>query len=387
MNIFNEDFITDSYLFLESIKYFKDDNEQMFNNKYLRQYKNELIFLQIKELHDKIGRRKVKQDKSKQLLGTHLLAKIVNTDKKGNNMYTNLLEDFLNQRMEEEKRQKEIEKEYNHLLDYYNTEQLTEVLRVIYSNTIQKEKLFRNKDEKVIMFEESVMNYLGQELAAGSGFTDCSNKNFTMSYKVTKDNSITLKFEKELDVNFINFLSLVYETACYPKWFPFMVHSELSHQPGKAKKVVYMQSNIPIISNRDFLIYGFGVNKIKENRTLLVCVKSIEEHTGVFEECFNKKKNSKFVRALIHIFGYEIKIINKNKIYLRGLLNTDPKISFFPQGLINTFAKKFAEDLFAKMLKITKSYEGSEYQNKNPSEMDKQFYDFINTEATKLADY
>jgi hypothetical protein len=40
--------------------------------------------------------------------------------------------------------------------------------------------------------------------------------------------------------------------------------------------------------------------------------------------------------------------MNRNKIYLKGLFNTDPKISFIPQGLLNTFAKKFADGLFTK---------------------------------------
>ncbi len=39
------------------------------------------------------------------------------------------------------------------------------------------------------------------------------------------------------------------------------------------------------------------------------------------------------------------------------------------------------------MVKISKNFEGSEYQNKYPRAMDQQFYDFINKEATMLKDF
>src|SRR4051812_18019086 len=116
MNIFNEDYITDSYLFLNSISYFSDNNDQMFNNKYLLPYKNELLFKQIKELHNKLDKKRAKLkivEKTKLLLGAHIFLsseKKIETVK--SNAYTGLLEDFLNQRMEEEKRLQEIEKEY-----------------------------------------------------------------------------------------------------------------------------------------------------------------------------------------------------------------------------------------------------------------------------------
>jgi hypothetical protein len=390
MNIFNEDFITDSFLFLDGVEYFSNNNEQLLNNKYLSQFKNEIIFSQIKEIHDKINKKKNKPKGLKAMLGAHLLLKstaVIKNEESKKNVYTNLLEDFLNQRMEEENQQKEIEKQYLEILEYYRTEQLIELLRIINSNALQKEKLFRDKNEKQMMFESKLIDFLEAEMSTDIGFTNCNNKNFNMSYKISQDNLIMLKFEKELDVNFIDFVSLVYEHSVYPKWFPFCSHTEVVHQPGKARKLLYMISNLPFINDRDYLIYGFGVNKIAQNRTVLLCVQSVEENTGLFEEYYKKTKSSKYVRAQIQIFGYEIKIVNRNKVHLKGLLKMDPKINFIPQGLLNTVAKRFAEDLFTKMLKVIKNYQGSEFQNKNPSDIDMQFYDFINEEANKLKDY
>ncbi len=39
------------------------------------------------------------------------------------------------------------------------------------------------------------------------------------------------------------------------------------------------------------------------------------------------------------------------------------------------------------MIKISKNFEGSEYQNKHPTPIDQQFYDFVNKEAGMLNNY
>jgi hypothetical protein len=39
------------------------------------------------------------------------------------------------------------------------------------------------------------------------------------------------------------------------------------------------------------------------------------------------------------------------------------------------------------MIKISENFEGSIYQNRYPKSIDKQFYDFINSEASILNDY
>jgi len=40
--------------------------------------------------------------------------------------------------------------------------------------------------------------------------------------------------------------------------------------------------------------------------------------------------------------------------------------------------------LFTKLISISKNYKGSKYENKNPSKIDKQFYDFINEQMKIL---
>ena len=194
---------------------------------------------------------------------------------------------------------------------------------------------------------------------------------------------MAVKFEKELDCPLKSFLSLIYETSKYPKWFPFNKQSILLAQPGKAKKLIYLDNNIPVISNRDFLIYGFGVNKF-ESEKVINCVVSSIDKIGFFKDLVDMQKRTKNVRGEINIFGWEVKIINSERLYIRGVMDIDPKLDFIPTFIVNVIGKEFAKNIFAIMIKIVKNYEGSEYQNKNPSSLDKQFYDFVEEEIKKL---
>ena len=312
----------DSYIFLEGIKFFESN---LFPN-----YKHDMIYSQIAEMYRKMNKRK-----SKIIKIDHIKNEIVNED----NNYNILLEKIINQRLEEEKKLKEEEDLLNELIELSNKERLFDILNILKKNQKIIKKFLLFKDEKVFKFEENVLTYFLQEINKDDNYKLMDNKNMILKYKID-GKLITLKFEKELNISLINFVSLIYETSIYPKWFPFCCSSEILKQPDKAKKLVYMLSNFPIISDRDFLVYGFGVNRIKENRTILLIVKSIDENSGIFHEYFKKKDNKKYVRAFINIFGFELTIINRNKLLCKGIVNCDPKINYLPQSLLHMVSKK-----------------------------------------------
>jgi len=98
-----------------------------------------------------------------------------------------------------------------------------------------------------------------------------------------------------------------------------------------------MLIGIPIITDRDFLLYGFGVNLIKEENAMIILVRSIDDE-DVFKDVYYQDK--KCVRGIIKIFGWRIQIINRNKVLIKGLVHADVKINFIPQSWINTFSKE-----------------------------------------------
>ena len=225
-----------------------------------------------------------------------------------------------------------------------------------------------------------MINFFIKEVNLKEGYEKVNNSTLNFATRII-GNTITLRFEKEIEVNLIHLLSLIYEVNYYKKWYPYCHISETLNQPGKAKKCVYMIVEIPIIKNRDFLVYGFGINRLRENGTILILCRGINKDSNIFQREFNQKNTNKFVRGDIIIFGFEIKVFDMNHCLVRGLCNIDPKINFIPQSIINMVSKKFAEDMFWKFIKIAQNYEGSEFQNKNPSNIDSEFYRFIYQEV------
>lgn len=253
-----------------------------------------------------------------------------------------MIEIIMKKKKEDEEKQIEFQKSYSKLLSHLEEEELFIFNKMLKDDTNLEAKLFFEKGEnfkKLVSFEQQIINYFIKEITEKRNYTRINNSDFEMYYKKGK-NDLTLKFEKEVEIDIVDFLSLIYEVQIYPKWFPFTSHTETLLQVGKAKKLIYMINDIPILSDRDFLVYGFGINRIAENKTIYLLCKSIDETSGIFKEQCAKKENKNFVRGEIKLFGYEITIKTRNKLLIRGLINTDPKIKVVPQFLINTVSQK-----------------------------------------------
>jgi hypothetical protein len=319
-NIFDEDFVNDSFEFLEKIDFYKNEKYEKFRLDH--------IFTIFSELYQKLP-KKVGIDNIEEVIQKKISIKV--------NEYEEIL---MKEQQIENQRKIEEERMLNHLNELAEKENLADLFAILNKNENLKHKFYKTKNEKIYKYEENILNYFLSEISNNTGFKQIKNKHLNMSYKLESNKTITLRFEREFDLPFIHFLSLVYETAYYPKWFPFCSHTETLKQPDKAKKLIYMVSSFPMISDRDFLVYGFGVNRLKDNRSILILVKSVEDNTGLYSEYVKQKENKKFVRAVIHIFGYELTLINRNKFICKGLVNVDPKINFIPQSMINFVGKK-----------------------------------------------
>jgi len=271
----------------------------------------------------------------------------------------------------------------NKLKLHLEKEELTEIYKLLANekdDTLKSEFFQANKiDPAQFAFEEDLLKYFKELMNDQSSYTKISCKEVELSFKFF-EKLLYIRMYKEFDVNIMDLIALIYENQKYPMWFPFCQSSDTLSQVSKAKKAIYMISHFPVISNRDFLVYGFGVNCLKSEGVIYLLVKTINEDCGVFQDFFKMKENNKFVRADLKIFGFEIKVLGKNKIALNGVINCDPKVKFVPSWLINQVVKQFAKNLFNKLIEVVKNYRGSKYENKVPSQMDKNFYDFLRNE-------
>ena len=277
----------------------------------------------------------------------------------------------------------------NIALKKYENEELFGFLNIINNNKIVKEKILEQKDEnfkKLLIFEENMIDFFIKEINDTEGYKKISGSKLDISTKWI-NKVITLKFIKEVELDIISFISMIYEIDYYKHWNSFVTISETLKQPGKAKKCGYFVVNLPIIYCRDFLIYGFGINRIKENGTILLLCRGIDEECGLFKEQFKNTINKKYVRGNLLMFGAEIKILGEKKVLLRGLVNADLKLLFpIPEFTINLTIKFFSEKLFNNFIKIVNNYKGSKYENKNKNKIDIEFYEFLIKEINENLD-
>ena len=78
--------------------------------------------------------------------------------------------------------------------------------------------------------------------------------------KVEKVKSVSMKFETILDVPLFNLVSLFYEIDLYPKVMPHCSRTTPLAKIGKARKLFHIEYDMSIISRRDAILLGFGVD-------------------------------------------------------------------------------------------------------------------------------
>jgi hypothetical protein len=331
-------------MFLESIKFFQKVEESEFSifSNIFTKFQNEIVFFQIKEIHVKKNHEKEMKIKGEKPVQRYSLYKVVDLFKNGKNFaellktthenkteekpptnkYSNMIEIIMKKKSDQESKEKEFNEKIKNCLLSYEKEELIKFFQTIHEDHLIKNKIFYDKGEnfsKLVQYEENILNYFLKEINEKQNYKKIKNSEFELLYKKgEKEGDLTLYFEKELNIDVVDLISLIYEVSIYTKWFPFTTVSENVFQFSKAKKLIYMINDIPLLANRDFLVYGFGVNRIKENRTILLLCKSVDDVSDIFKEHVQKKANPKFVRADIKIFGYEITILERNKLLVKG---------------------------------------------------------------------
>ena len=95
-------------------------------------------------------------------------------------------------------------------------------------------------------------------------------------------------------------------------------------------KVCYHELSFPFpLSNRENIVYGFGVNRISKNGTVLVMSKSISTVTDPLihkklGDYTIKERTSGLVENVIHFYGFEICPVSPTEVSLRCCMLVDP---------------------------------------------------------------
>jgi hypothetical protein len=395
LKMFDEEFIKSSYYSLKTLGFYKVrdqsnlENENILNS-FLLKNLNDYKISCIKDLYMANKKSKLKQIQNKDNLNNLITNKSDIKDeliKNKSNQNTQLLN--LIMQLENESSKKDAEKLlYNKQRDevetYFENIRNHKAFEILISNNrLYKEYFSKNpSQEKFFKLQDKIFKNFFNMVANETDFEDRSNKDAKVFFKQDKDGLAVIKFEKEIKCNLVNFLKLIYECDYYKIWFPFIKSSYAVATVGLAQKIIYMINDLPLLTNRDFLVYGFGINKFQENNKVYVLSASIDDEPE-FKNYKSYKSDSGNVRGKVNIFGWEIEKLNEESLKLKGLISIDPKIQFIPNSLLNLALTHMTKTIFEQMMIMLKDYEKCPAYNKNPTNLDLKVYNILEKEIYK----
>lgn len=136
------------------------------------------------------------------------------------------------------------------------------------------------------------------------------------------------------------------------------------------------------MTNREVIVYGYGANRMAKNGTIVVMAKSLSlvedplilDKIGKFE---SKKRTEGLVENIVHYYGFEISPVSTDEVSLRAIMLVDPCIPVIPDAFINYGTKQLGEEMVTKMLKFSKDFKGTKYEEALKNTENAPFYNWI----------
>jgi hypothetical protein len=235
---------------------------------------------------------------------------------------------------------------------------------------------------ETIKVEYTYMKKIMQEMEDTQDWTsDSLNSVVKISYKfIPNTELISLKMEAEVDVPIQTMMTLLYEINLWSHWFPFIKRTAEVKRIHRGAAVYYLELGLPYpLQNRETHIYGFGVDRLRENGTILILAESVDENQDFLARNEVKKvENSGTVNMDIRFGGFEISPLGPNRCKLRGIANINPKFTWLPASVLNYLFKKGMQFVLDRLIKKAKNFKGSVWEKETLREEKKEFYDWLN---------
>ena len=92
------------------------------------------------------------------------------------------------------------------------------------------------------------------------------------------------------------------------------------------------------------------------------------------------------VENIVYYYGFEISPVSSDELSLRVVMLVDPQIPVIPDSLINYATKQLGEEMVNKMLKFSKNFKGTRYEEKLKSSENAVFYNWIKEYIAKYCE-
>jgi hypothetical protein len=248
---------------------------------------------------------------------------------------------------------------------------------VIESILDKEKKLF-----DTIKAEYGYMKKVVGELNSDEGWVADSVGSTTKFYfkYIPNTELVSIKLDVEAEVPIQNMLTLINEIDLWSHWVPFMKKTSQVKRIHRTAAVYYLELGLPYpLSNREVHLYGYGVNRLKENGSVLILAESVDDNKDFLQKNnVQKLQNSGTVNMDIHFAGFEITPLGPNKCRIYGIANVNPKFTWLPASLLNFVLKKGMQFITDRLVKKAKNFKGSLWEKEVVKEEKKPFYDWLN---------
>jgi len=241
------------------------------------------------------------------------------------------------------------------------------------------------KEKKLFDTIKAEYNYMQKilgELDVNDGWiADSVGADAKFFYKqIPNTEMVSIKLDIEADVPLQNMLTLINEIDLWSHWVPFMKRSSQVKRLHRTAAVYYLELGLPYpLSNREVHLYGYGVNRLKENGSILILAESIDDNKEFIERHQIKKvDNTGTVSIDFNFAGFEIIPVGPNRTRIHGVANVNPKFSWLPASLLNFVLKKAIQFIMDRLVKKAKNFKGSVWEKEVLKAEKKQFYEWLN---------
>ena len=193
-------------------------------------------------------------------------------------------------------------------------------------------------------------------IQTNDGWNLCrSDEGIQTFYRQIPDSpTLSIKIMGVLDCPAFEVLACVNEIDLYKTWIPTVAESAILLPVSDYKRIVHLKMNPPspiswVVSNREMVLYGYGVDAMEENKLLAIArsvvPSDVEKLREKFEDFATPPETPDRVRMHCHLAGLLFEPMGPTKTRVAVMSNADPKMHL-PYGIINMATKNVAHMMF-----------------------------------------
>lgn len=196
-----------------------------------------------------------------------------------------------------------------------------------------------------IYFEDQTINYYSEELNELTEYTLISNDPVTNC--VYYEDEVKIHVTSEFDnCNLIKLISLLNNKQGFCKWFPFISKSKNLKSFSKTKSIYFIESEIPIIQDRELYLFGFISNQILNKGKILFVNRSVD-NVDIFKNDYKENISLDNERLFSPSIVFEITIKSENCFVLTMFVDLFHKLKFNDIQLVEIIIKQISKKIFS----------------------------------------